>query len=211
MDLNAYKKQILNLFPRGIAWPRQPNLMRDKVIEGYAAELVRADTRVRNMLREADPRTAIETLEDWERVAGLPDECVIPSSMTIQERRARVVQRLTSTGSQSIGYFKDLATEMGYDVEIIEYRPFLVGESEVGLVEKPSGAGSTLIFGLTELLDLRLYWKIEVDGPRVTWFTVSESELGKDYLGKIDFATDLECVINKLKPAHTVLIFSYEG
>ena len=210
MDLTAYKNQLLNLVPLGLAWPRQPNLRRDDLLEAKAAELARVDSRVADMLREADPRTALETLPDWERVAGLPDGCTVTSSITIQERRTRLVQKLTSTGGQSPQYFKDIAEELGYETEIIEHSPFTCGYSECGLISETLPS-STRVSGLTDTPGLRHYWNMNVLEPRVTWFRVGESELGKDPFAKIDFATDLECVINKLQPAHGVLVFAYEG
>ena len=211
MDVKAYAAQLRNLLPLGLAWPRQPDLKRDELLEAEAGELSRVDTRVANLLREADPRQALETLGDWERVAGLPDSCVVPASITIQERRQRLVQKLTSTGGQSIGYFAEIADNMGYPVEIKEFRPFVCGSSQCGLVEEESPTGSTLVYGLTDLPKIRYYWAVEVLEPRVTWFTMGTSELGKDPFAKIDIATDLECVINKLKPGHSNLVFSYEG
>lgn len=211
MDIKHYTAQLTNLLPLGLAWPRQPGLTRDTYLEAEAAELTRVDGRVGDMLRESDPRQALETLGDWERVAGLPDSCVVASSITIQERRQRLVQKLVSTGGQSVGYFTDIAENMGYPIILKEFRPFVCGWSECGLVEEDSPTGSVIVYGLTDIPEIRYYWRIEVLEPRVTWFRVSQSELGKDPLAKIDFATDLECVINKLKPAHTELVFSYEG
>lgn len=210
MDLTSYRSMLMNLLPVGLAWPRQPDLKRDELLEAESEELVRVDTRVTDLIRESDPRSALETLGDWERVAGLPDSCVVVSSITIQERRARLVQKLISTGGQSLGYFSLIAEGLGYPVEFREYRPFVVGQSQVGLVES-EGPASTYVYGLTDDPGIRYNWAVAVLQPRVTWFKVSESELGKDPLAKIDYATDLECVLNKLKPAHTVLIFSYEG
>lgn len=210
MGVRDYKALLLNLLPTGLAWPREGAVQRDKMVEAYSLELDRVDSRVGNMLDEADPRTALETLPDWERITGLPDECVFAPSQTIQERRNRVVQKLTAIGGQSTGYYKQQADALGYETIFKEFRPFVCGLSECGLVEEEIGA-STVVYGVTELLDLRYYWRVEVLEPRVTWFRVSESELGKDPLAKIDFADDLECIINKLKPAHTEVIFSYEG
>lgn len=210
MDLTSYRSMLLNLLPVGLAWPRQADLTRDALLEAESVELVRVDGRVNDMIRESDPRSAIETLADWERVAGLPDSCVVVSSITVQERRARLVQKLTSTGGQSLGYFAAISAGLGYPVEYREHRPFVVGQSQVGLTES-AGPASTYVYGLTDDPGIRYYWNVAVLQPRVTWFKVSESELGKDPLAKIDIAADLECVLNKLKPAHTVLIFSYEG
>jgi len=210
MDLSDYKNLLIKLLPQGLAWPRQPNLTRDILLEAHAEELVRVESRTFDLLRESDPRTAIETLEDWERVAGLPDDCVISSTTTLQERRARLVQKLTSTGGQSPAFFYDLATELGYPVEIFEYRPFVAGYSEIGIseIDMPN---STVKIVVTDLPAIRYYWDINVLEPRVIWFRCGESEAGKDPLAKIDFADDLECVINKLQPAHAELIFAYEG
>lgn len=210
MDLNQYKTMLLNLLPQGLAWPRQNGLVRDDIIEGEAAELARVDGRVSDMIREADPRSATETLEDWERVAGLPDTCVIPSTITLQERRTRLVQKLTSTGGQSVAYYEGIAEGLGYPVETFEYRPFICGQSECGLGEI-EGFNSTYLIGVTDDLSIRYYWKVAVLEPRVTWFQCGASECGKDPLAKIDEAVDLECILNKLKPAHTELIFDYEG
>lgn len=210
MDVKAYFNQLLSLIPQGLAWPRENGLRRDALLTAEADELARVDLRVTDMLNESDPRQALETLEDWERVAGLPDSCVVPSSITIQERRARLVQKLTSTGGQSLGYYSDIAESLGYPVEFTEYRPFVVGESQVGLTSE-EGPVSTIVYALTDIPGFRYFWRIAVLEQRVIWFRAGASELGKDPFAKIDYAEDLECIINKLKPAHTTLIFAYEG
>jgi uncharacterized protein YmfQ (DUF2313 family) len=46
--------------------------------------------------------------------------------------------------------------------------------------------------------------------PRVTYFRCRASRCG-DQLGKIARAADLECRLQRIKPAHTELIFSYDG
>lgn len=76
MGVRDYKALLLNLLPTGLAWPRNGADQRDAMLDAFAVELDRVDSRVGNMLDEADPRTALETLPDWERITGLPDECV---------------------------------------------------------------------------------------------------------------------------------------
>ncbi|WP_241085114.1 putative phage tail protein [Candidatus Vondammii sp. HM_W22] len=53
--------------------------------------------RAESLLNEANPRATYELLAEWEAFANLPDTCT-GSTLTLQERRAVLVQRLTATG-----------------------------------------------------------------------------------------------------------------
>ena len=52
--------------------------------------------------------------------------------------------------------------------------------------------------------------RVRVIGARLTPFRTGSSRCG-DALLKISRADDLECKLMRLKPAHTRLIFSYQG
>lgn len=192
-----YLALLQNLLPPGAAWPREDDADLTKILTAMADEFARIHCRALELFEEADPRTTLELLGDWERVLGLPDDCTAAAD-TIQERRSAVLQRLTSLGGQSVAYFIGVAEALGYDgVEIEEYRPFECGASECG--DPLNGPSS-----------VRHEWRVAVPDPRVTDFRCGESECG-DPLGDIDRADDLECLLTRLKPAHTDLIFSYEG
>lgn len=193
---DAYLSQLQALLPQGAAWPRDPDATLTKVLSGLAGELARVDARGGDLVEEADPRTTFELLEEWERVAGLPDDCTGEAG-TIQERRAALVDRLTATGGQSIAYFKTVAAALGYTIEVEEFRPFVCGLARCG---DPLNGGH----------DVRHTWRTAVPGPRVTLFRTGASACG-DRLGAIDRASDLECRLTKLKPAHSELVFNYEG
>lgn len=93
-----------------------------------------ASTRVPNdLVRESDPRSCIELITDWERVCGLPGECLADDSVaSLQGRRAAVVNVLTRVGGQTPAFFKRLAAIAGVEIEIMEYRPFVAGLSRCG-------------------------------------------------------------------------------
>lgn len=55
-----------------------------------------------------------------------------------------------------------------------------------------------------------LEFTVAVPDARVTYFRAGESRCG-DPLARFDGPSDLECILNKEKPAHTRLIFSYTG
>lgn len=155
------------------------------------------DARARDLVREANPLGALETLDARETEAGLPDACSAGVATTVQERRAAVAAKWASRGGQSIAYFVGLAAKLGYGVEVDEWRPFVAGWSACGDVLGGAPAN-------------RHYWRVRVLGPRVTLFRCGASRC-VDRLGKIARAEDLECRLHALKPAHTHLTVGYEG
>lgn len=194
---DQYLRLLQSLLPQGAAWPRDEESALTALLGALADELARLHNRAEELFNEADPRVTLEMLTDWERATGLPDSCT-GAADTIQERREFLVQRLTSRGGQSIAYFREVATAIGYDnVTIEEYSPFECGASECG--DPLNGSSS-----------VRYEWRVLVPGPRVTDFQCGESECG-DPLGDIDKAADLECLLTRLKPAQSSLIFAYQG
>lgn len=196
-DSAGYLDQLQKLLPRGAAWTRNPDATLTKFLGAWADGLARVDARALQLVEEADPRTTLELLSDWEGFAGLPDPCTVEAT-TLQERRARLGAKLTTTGGQSRAYFIALAAALGYTITIDEYRPFMCGVARCG-VTPLNGPAS-----------VRFYWKVHVPGPRVVWFRTGESAAG-DSLGAIRRADDLECIFRRLMGSHTELIFAYEG
>lgn len=144
------------------------------------------------LLDEADPGATNQLLTDWERVAGLPGDCGTLGE-TLQQRRRAVVAQLTSLGGQSKQYFIELASTLGYQVTISEYRPFLAGISQ---------AGDELSNG-----DWKYRWMVRA--PEVTTF---DFKAGLSVAGEPLRAwgvEGLECPIRTRKPAHTEVTFTY--
>ncbi len=197
MSAESYKRQLLALLPPGAAWPRDRDSLLVKLLGGLAEELARIDARASDLIRESDPRSTYELLADWERVAGLPDKCSRGRATTIEERRAALVAKLTMRGGSTKAYFIALAKQLGYDITIDEFRPFICGISRCGDV-------------LTGGHSVRHVWRVNVPGARYTPFRTGVSQCG-DKLGKITRAEDLACKLNTLKPAHTRIIFNYTG
>ncbi|MEP3245094.1 MAG: putative phage tail protein [Sneathiella sp.] len=198
VNAEDYNNQLKALLPEGPAWEFDADSLADHLLTAFAEIFAQVHNRGNDLVEEMNPLSSFEMLPDWERVCGLPDDCYVSDQkLTLQERRSSVINKLNSRGGQSIGYFKNIALVFGYEIEITEYRPFVFGLSHVG--DPLNGEAS-----------VRFYWAVSVTGPRVTWFRFGESQFG-DPLAKISRAEDLECVLNRLKPAHTKLIFSYDG
>jgi uncharacterized protein YmfQ (DUF2313 family) len=113
MTADHYREQLQALLPRGAAWPREPGAVLTNVLDAVAQECARVDVRVDNLLDEADPRTTYELLEDFERVYGLPESCVT-GSLTIDQRRAALVSKITGIGGQSPAYILSVLQRLGY-------------------------------------------------------------------------------------------------
>lgn len=109
MSAAAYARMLKALLP-----PGQLRLDEDAVlsgaVEGAAEELARISQRAADLLEESDPRTATELLPDYERVLKLP------STGTLEERRARVVSWLLRRQRvRPADYRKVLAPILGQD------------------------------------------------------------------------------------------------
>lgn len=180
------------LMPTGAVWPRQAGTVQERVLSGLAAGVARLHARARALLVDAFPSTALELLGEWEASLGLPDPCA-GAEQTVQQRRAAVVSRLTGRGGQSAGYFIGVAAALGYVVTIEQFAAFRFGESDFGdpLADEAWAHA----------------WRIRAPAETVRAFRFGESVFGESFAVWGNAA--LECAMQRVAPAHTVLLFAY--
>jgi uncharacterized protein YmfQ (DUF2313 family) len=205
MDPTAYLDQLQQLLPTGPAWTRDADAWLTRLLDALAQEFGRLDDRAARLIEEADPRTTLELLTDWERVAGLPDACTGRIAVTIPERRAAIVSKITARGGQSPSYLATLAASLGYAVAIEEFRPLRAGFRAGDRCHSTAWAFA-----------FRMDVLPPADVPGGDFVTVSVSDTrfraGSGRAGdrlRSFGSTALECVIGRAKPAHTVAIFAY--
>lgn len=191
-DAQAYRQLLQNLMPPGAAFNREASSTLGALLLATADEFARVDAMVDQLLIEADPRTSFELLPDWERVTGLPDECAGAGDATLAQRRQAVAQRLGLLGGQSIPYLIYIASLIGFQITITEYQPFRVGFSSAG--DALTNEGWHHVF------------MVNAPAQTVRYFTAGS--LAGEALATWGNAL-LECTINRVKPAHTLAIFSY--
>lgn len=122
-DADDYTLQLQQLEPKGPAWPEEGDSTSARVYPPVGNALALAHVSVQGLIDEADARTTQQLLVDWERVVGLPDECLDPPGSSA-ERRRRVVQRLTYQGGQSAAFFIAFLESLGYaGATVTEFRP----------------------------------------------------------------------------------------
>lgn len=187
-----YLRQQQALLPQGVIWSREDDSSLTGLLTAFAAAFSAVDSRAWQLLAEADPRQTAELLADWERVAGLPDGCSVGATQSIAQRRIALISKLVRLGGQSQGYFISLAAALGYTITITEFRPFRAGQSHAG------DAVAT---------NWEFAWQTNGALNSITPFRAGQSGAG-DPLNSWGNAI-LECIINRVKPAHTAVIFTY--
>lgn len=193
-----YSRLARKLLPSGWAWLRvnDPNSNIYKLMDSSSIEFCRVEERGNELIDEVDPNTTYELLEDWERLLGLPDECDPDVEKTIQDRRNRVIQVLTTRGGQNKQFYIDLAENFGFEpgeIEIEQPQQFLAGAAR---------AGDRLTNG-----DWIYVFVIKAPADSLVVFRAGQSAAG-DRLVSITNNT-LRCLMEKHKPAHTIVLFNF--
>ena len=197
----AYRDQIKALLPLGVAWPRDDmaSLMA-LMVESWAYEFSRVDSRAQALITENDPRFCAETFYEWLDEWGVPDECldawgkIIANQLTSKMLRQALVQKVTTVGSQTLRFFIDLAKSYGYHITIEECRPF--------------STMSRVMDALYE--DYRYHhWRAQIRTGR------KGKIFYHDVMGTVDEPLAwwgdkiIECLLRKYCPAHAVVEFCY--
>lgn len=206
---------LLANLPLGWVWPRHASGTLYKTARGLMGIVGRWASRAGLFLRiEAFPPTAELLLPDWERVLGLPEPCLPVTGDTLAERQRKVTEKLQRRpGQQDRAYFHLLAGRLGYAITITEYIPAQCAMTQCGATRITSG--EDFIYGAgCGTPGIRFVWSVTVTGPRLTWFAFGfgggQVGQGNPHL-RIARAEDLECILNRFKPAHTLLVFNYSG
>jgi len=190
---DEYTQAHAQFMPTGLAWPRKRTSVLMRLVRGLSAAAPRVESLLNTIARELDPRSASILLSDWEAFTGLPDECTTAEA-TVFERRAAVTSKLVSTGGASAAYFISVAAAMGRPGATIE---------EFSVRRFGSRFG-TRFYGI----QWRNVWQMNVPGDGYIPRRFSD-RFGGLFVQSSNGA--LECRVLKLKPAHTTVIFNYEG
>lgn len=184
---------LLALLPRGLAWPREPDAVMVRALTGLAAAVAGLHRRAGDLSEvETDPARTVELLALWERAYGLPDPCV-GDGQTLAQRRDALLARIAARGGQSRSYFIAIAAALGFEVTIEEFRPFRFGASAFGDPLQDQ--------------DWLFTWRVRAPEDTVRDFRFGESGFGEPF--RIWGNAALECVLSRLAPAHTTVLYAY--
>jgi uncharacterized protein YmfQ (DUF2313 family) len=195
------------LLPTGAVWPRDPDGVLSRTVRGLVGVHHHAWRRLRDLLNEADPRTCYETIYMWETDCGLPDPCIDPPPISIEARRAAVVARRQEGSTTTPMQFVRLAAILGYEIQITEYRPFRCWS------------------GCNDFLNTDIRWDpvtqthIRVGWPHTWMVNIINADQAIWHMtcnsGCDSFLLEwtrgeLECLFERIKPAHTHILFAYQ-
>ncbi|MGI4851896.1 MAG: YmfQ family protein [Janthinobacterium lividum] len=189
---SSYLGALQKLLPRGVAFPRNPTSVQTAFVaaNGDLFGDLQAACSVLSEV-ESDPAQTMQLLSEWEAEYGLPDPCAGESPL-VSERRAQLLARIAATGGQSPAYYIAFALTLGYAITITEFEPLCFGDTFGSLMYGQSWAQA---------------W--QVNAPT---FTVDYADFGSSVFGDPYAAWGsnvLQCELNRIKPAHTPLIFNY--
>jgi uncharacterized protein YmfQ (DUF2313 family) len=187
---------LLKLLLPAVAYDKT-GLALDAEIQAEGAQLDAFAAFVEALMDEVDPRTTTALLDAWERVYGLPDACGGPdASAPIEQRRAALVAKVADVGGLSRAYFLDLGVKLGYQDTTISRYPLVTCESSC---ESP----------VRDDPRWRFAWQVNLphEGDNYSVFRADSgcTTSVDSYLMGV-----LECVFQRLKPAHTFVLFTYE-
>jgi uncharacterized protein YmfQ (DUF2313 family) len=186
-----YKNQIWELLPKGPAWEFDSTTPDSLMIDAWSDEFARIQTIIDALIDQIDPQLTVDYLYDYERIFGLPSDCMVGIPQSINQRHAVLLSQMTGIGGQSKAYFIALALSVGFVITITEFVPFNVTMTVDSVINGPDWAYA---------------WQVNAPSVTSTIFYVtggvneSLSQWGN---------TQLECLINRYKPAHTIVIFAY--
>jgi uncharacterized protein YmfQ (DUF2313 family) len=218
LDAQHYLHALQNILLKGKAWIRDESSRITQLLTGIAQEFARIDTRIDQVLDEADPRTTVELLDNWEAFAGLPDPCVV-TDQSYQQRIAALVAKLLMLGGQSRQYFIDIAMNLGYTgITVNPLDPMrcsdpctdsLLGEKiHLPWIDEflPMTCNDTCNDALNSADDV-FVWQFNLPDDNATYVMTCNDPCDDALQSWGDEV--IECRINQYKPAHTTVIFAY--
>ncbi len=186
-----YLDQLLALLPPGAAWPRHMEALLSDLLQAFADEFARLHIRAEGLLSERSPMLASELLDEWEADLGLPDPCGIDVTDT-DSRRAAVVARLVSVGGQTPAFYLQVLAAFGVQASITEFLPHSVDDDVDAAL-----CGEDWTFA----------WQLHLPSTVVREFAVID---GVDEALAAWGDPPVECLIRRLAPEHTIVLFSYQ-
>ncbi|HAW5846443.1 TPA: DUF2313 domain-containing protein [Escherichia coli] len=185
-----YIRLLSALLPPGPAWSAS-----DPSIAGAAPSLTRVHQRADALMRELDPRTTTELINRWERLCGLPDECIPAGTQTLRQRQQRLDAKVNLAGGINEDFYLAQLAALG--------RP----DATITRYDKSTFTCSSACTDAVNAPEWRYYWQVNMPAAaNTTWMTCGDP---CDSALRIWGDTVVECVLNKLCPSHTYVIFKY--
>lgn len=191
MDVEQYRELLTSLLPPGPAWDGKFPLITGAA-DHLAAVHQQADALA---FVETDPKQTVHLLPRYESISGLPDSCSIDGTQTIRERQQRLDAKINTAGGINEEFYLQQLAALGYpDATITRYynSTFRVG-SHVG----------DRIYSH----QWRFVWEVNMPAGSSVKSMTAGSVCGSHL--RVWGDSTAQCVIEKLAPSHTIVLFKY--
>lgn len=188
MTPQDYQQAGLALLPTGQAWDKDLSSENAKLQLGFCYEFSRIESTGELLLKEVIPSGAMMLLKEWGEFAGLPD-CTSDETATIAMRHQALDAKIKMSASLCSRFLEKIAANRGYAIKVIDRCPHHCTRN----VNYP-------------LHPWHNWWIafVRVDGRTTHYMTVLDEV--KTHLKLNDYG-DLECLLERYKPAHINLIY----
>lgn len=186
---DEYTRLLRNLLPPGPAWEDD-----NAVIEGLAPSFARVHQRASDLMREISPGETVELIDRYEKLCGLPDECIPAGVQTLTQRQRRLAAKVNGFGGINEAFYLRQLADLGYTT--ITITQFQNEPADAENLPEESTAD-----------DYRYFWQVNIPAG-ATIDTMTCSDRCNAFL-RTWGDTVAECVIDKLAPSHTVVLFAY--
>lgn len=182
---DEYTQLLYHLLPEGPAWGGE-----NPLIEGLAPSLNRVHQRADELMAEIDPARTTELIDRYEHLYGLPDSCAPEGVQTLQQRQQRLDAKANVAGGINERFYREQLDALGYtDATIEQFQ---------NLDSTPDPEWGEF---------WRYYWRVNIPADaNIRWQTCTST---CDSAIRTWGDTVAECVIDKLCPSHTVVVFAY--
>ncbi|MGL4859104.1 MAG: YmfQ family protein [Enterobacteriaceae bacterium] len=189
-----YTQALKMLLPSGLVWNAERGTTQHDVLSSLAAFFQFVDKDAVSLLEQSFPATALSMLPEWEETLGLPDMCSISEIYSIRQRQEAIVARLVGRGDLSKSFYIRMARSIGYEITITEFRQARAGLSVCG--DPLNGDNWPCV------------WRVNAPSTTIRYARAGIAYCGdplRSWGNRV-----LECLIKRLAPAHTQVLFGYQ-
>ncbi|MGG4625150.1 YmfQ family protein [Serratia odorifera] len=180
-----YTQLLYHLLPPGPAW-----YGANPLLAGLAPSLAAVHLRGNELMNETDPSQTIELIDRYETICGLPDSCAPAGVQTLKQRQQRLDAKINIAGGINEQFYRQQLDALGYQSATIEQFQNLDESPDPEWGDK-----------------WRYYWRVNIPTDSTTSWQTCTSACNTAIRTWGD--TVVECVIEKLCPSHTVVVFAY--
>lgn len=188
---DEYVRLLRHLLPSGPAWEGES----DYLVEGLAPSLGRVHDRAGVLMKELDPGSTVELIDRYEALCGLPDECIPDGTQTLTQRQRRLAAKVNGYGGINEAFYRGQLAALGHgDATITQFQNCAPDAPDSWPEEATAD-------------DYRYFWRVNMPvSANIDVMTCSDR---CNAFLRTWGDTVAECVIDKLCPSHTTVLFAY--